>query len=105
MTSRLHNPSLMKGQGTEAAPSKTATVTDQTELDFFDCRNPSVFFHNSDGKSSYTEGHTPDPSRPEKAVLQVDSVQHKDDRCKALRDISPKTDLYYNTAHKNFLHN
>ena len=44
MTSRLHNPSLMKGQGTEAAPSKTATVTDQTELDFFDCRNPSVFF-------------------------------------------------------------
>ena len=59
----------MKGQGTEAAPSKTATVTDQTELDFFDCRNPSVFFITRMVSPHIRKANTPDPSRPEKAVL------------------------------------
>ena len=45
MASRLHDPSLMESQCTEAASAKASTVADQTEFDFLRLpeRRPSFF--------------------------------------------------------------
>ena len=44
MASCLKNAALMESQRTEITAAKTASVAGQTELDLFQCRNPSVFF-------------------------------------------------------------